>query len=435
MRKIMLAATAIAGFAALSTNAQAGDMMLGSDSFAAGLASGAALAPGDITVRLRAAMWIEGGYQVDSGNKTSAGKNSGEFLGSYVRLYPKFDAKTPGGLEYGATLELRMNSGTGAGSSGSDTMYARRYNAYVGTPTIGRFFIGPENNALARQVAGSTMEDFDYNGGFNGDFSAQQPAYAQYTWTTPRSGGFYTTNKIVYISPAFSGFTFGAAFEPNASVGEPALASGGNQNASSSTLNSNVSQRRNTYDFGVRYAGSLGPVAVTAGAGYLGAGRVLSNQAASAQTGSNTPYKNLSIVSVGGRLTYGPAAVGGLFTTGAINTGAGMIRQGQKDASMIITGAQYIIGQAIFGFQYVTQTAGGTFNSLTPRSTLREYGIAVGGAYDFAPGATVYGDVFYDARHEFGTNLIAGTANAAGSLTAGNKVQSRGVQIGTSFHW
>lgn len=434
MRNMMLAATAIAGFAALGAAAQAADLPIGTDSFASGLASGAALAPGDIVVRLKALIQIDGTYSTDSATKTSTGKNSGVFLGDYVRLYPKFDAKLQNGLEYGATFEIRMNSsGT---STGGSTLYARRYNVYAGTAALGRLYVGPENNAFARAVAGTTMEDFDYNGGFNGDFSAGQPGYAAYSWTTPRSGGFYTTNKIVYISPSFSGFSIGVGFEPNQTTGEASLAAGGTTNPTSSTLSTNTNTRRNTVDFGVRYAGSLGPVALTAGAGYITSGRVLSNQAASAQTDSNAPYKNLSVFAVGSRVTYGPFAVGGLFTTGAMNTGTGLIRQGQKNISAIITGAQYTIGPVIFGFQYVTQTAGGVYSTLTPRAALREYGITFGGAYDFAPGATLYGNVFYDQRHQYGVNLVTATAaTSTASARTNNNVQSRGLLIGTAFKW
>jgi len=434
MRKIMLAATAIAGFSALAATAQAAEPGLTTDSFNAGQATGATLAPGDISVRLRAQMWVEGSYATDSAQKTATGKNSGVLLGSYIRLYPKFDAKAANGLEYGATLEIRMNSG-GTGSSATNTLFARRYNGYVGTAAAGRLYFGAENNALARLAAGTTMEDFDFNGGFNGDFPAGQNGAAALNWVSMRGAGFYTTNKIVYLSPSFSGFTVGAGFEPTQSVGEASLANGGTLNPSSSSVGSNNNLRRNTVDVAAQWKGSLGPVAVTSFVGYITSGHI--NDTASADA-TVSKYKNLSVVAGGARLTYGPFAVGGTVNAGALNAngGGGMLRQGQKNGIDAIMGAQYIVGPVIMGVQYVVNTTAGNYAQTSPTNTattlgsLHEYGVAVGAAYDYAPGATLYGTAFYDQRHQRGWNF----AGAAASGT-GNSIQGRGIQIGNVFKW
>ncbi len=433
MRNIILAATAIVGITALTAGiaqAQTAEPGLTTDSFASGLATGATLAPGTIAVRLRAQMWVEMSYGTDSTTKTAAGKNSGVLLGSFVRLYPKFDAKAANGLEYGATLEVRMNSGAGAGSSTANTMFARRYNGYVGTPAAGRLYFGPENNALARLAAGTTMEDFDYNGGFNGDVPAAINGATLLNWTSLRGAGFYTTNKVVYISPAFAGFSIGGSYEPSQSAGEAGLAAGGTLNPTSASVGSNNNLRRNTVDVAAQYKGSIGPVAITSFVGYITSGKVNDNLPVAS---NDAKYRNLSVLAAGARITFGNFAIGGTANGGNLtsNGGGGMERQGQKSGLDVITGVQYIIGPVIVGAQYVVNNTAGNYSSNYARSMLHESGIVIGGAYDYAPGATLYASALYDQRHQTGYNFASGTANNLSS----NSVQGRAIQIGNTFKW
>jgi hypothetical protein len=459
MRKIMLAATAIAGFSALAATAQAAEPTLQTDSFNAGLATGAALEPGTITVRLRALLTTELSYATDTWSRAAGtvnaagvpsgnGKNSGILLGSYMRLYPKFDAKAANGLEYGATMEARSNFGAVGSNSGGNTLFWRRYNGYVGTPTIGRFFIGAENNALARNLAGTTMEDFDFNGGFNGDVPTASGDVAL-NFISMRGATFYTTNKLVYLSPSFAGFTFGASWEPSQNVGDNT--SGQNNTAALSTQTSSIAGannlRRNTFDVSANYKGSFGPVALTVTGGYLQSGHVQDAAFVAPTTLNSTSvkFKDLKVFAFGTRITYGPFAVGGTFNTGDIdaNGGGTLIREGNKKAFNVIAGAQYIIGPVIMGVQYLNNDSAGNFNNnfVGPgstktfiRSNLHEVGVVVGGAYDWAPGATLFSSFLYGQRHQGGWNF--GTSSAAtGNLKVGNSVQVRAVQIGNTFKW
>ncbi len=430
MRNVMLAATAIVGITSLTAGiaqAQTAEPGLTTDSFASGLATGATLAPGTITVRLRAQMWVEMSYGTDSTSKTATGKNSGVLLGSFVRLYPKFDAKAANGLEYGATLEVRMNSG-GTGSSTANTMFARRYNGYVGTPAAGRLYFGPENNALARLSAGTTMEDFDYNGGFNGDVPGAVNSSTTIAWSSLRTGNFYTTNKVVYISPAFAGFSVGASYEPSQSVGEAGITSGGTLNPASSSVNSNNNLRRNTVDVAAQFKGSIGPFAVTSFVGYITSAKINDSAPLAA---TDARYRNLGVWAAGARLTFGNFAIGGNVNGGQETAGGAMEREGQRNGLNVIAGAQYILGPVIFGVQYVVNNNAGSYNSLYTRSMLHEHGVVIGGAYDYAPGATLYASAQYDQRSQTGTNFITG----AGNTLVGNHVQARAIQIGNTFKW
>eukprot|EP01037_Dinobryon_pediforme_P002574 gene2574-2614_t len=467
MRKIMLAATAIAGFSALAATAQAAEPVLTTDSFNAGLATGAALPPGTITVRLRALLTTELSYATDTfsraagtvaanGTVSGNGKNSGILLGSYMRLYPKFDAVAANGLEYGATMEARSNFGAVGNTGSGSTLYWRRYNGYVGTPAIGRFYFGAENNALARNLAGTTMEDFDANGGFNGDVPTASGDVAV-SFMSMRGATFYTTNKLVYLSPSFAGFTFGASWEPSQNPGDNT--SGQNNTAVLSTQTSSIAGfnnlRRNTFDVSASYKGSFGPVAIIAGGGYLQSGHVQDAAFVAPTTfnSTNVKAKDLKVFAFGTRITYGPFAVGGTFNTGDIdaNGGGSLIRQGNKKAFNSIMGAQYIIGPVIMGLQYVNNDSAGNFNngfvdtaagSASPattktfiKSNLHETGIVVGGAYDWAPGATLFTSFLYGQRHQGGWNFGTASASPGSNLKLGNSVQVRAIQIGNTFKW
>ena len=86
----------------------------------------------------------------------------------------------------------------------------------------------------------------------------------------------------------------------------------------------------------------------------------------------------------------------------------------------------------------MVNTSGGNYNQTTAANSLHEYGIMVGGGYDFAPGATLYGDVFYDQRHQYGWNFLTGAGNTGTTvktLSVNNRIQARGFQIGTAFKW
>jgi hypothetical protein len=442
MRKLLLAATAVAGMTGLvagQAQAQMADQPLTTSNFSS-TASGNQPAPGTVTVRIKAALWVEGSYGTDSGQKVGTSKNSGVLLGSYMRIYPSFDGVTANGVQYGATTEVRMNSGglgnTGGGSSSNpgNSLFMRRGNGYVGTPALGRLYFGPENDALARQAAGSTMEDFDYNGGFNGDFPTGQSSVTAPNFAFMRASNQYTANKLVYLSPAFAGFTFGASFAPSWSTGDLQCgAAGSTANCSQlSSVAGGNSAPKNVYDLSVGYAGSFGPVALKAFAGYLGSGHVIDSTAGI--TGA-AQYKNLSVGAAGGRVTIGPFAMGGQVNFGQENAngGNGLIRQGQKNATNIVAGAQYTIGTVIMGFQYINELSGGNYSSnpLYTRSQLHEQGIAIGGAWDWAPGATLYGSMAYSQRHQYGWNFVAGSGNT----NVGNSVQARIIQIGNVFHW
>lgn len=439
MRNIMLAATAIVGISALAAghaNAQTPvtDYPVTSNSSTSGSASGITPAPGTLTVRFKALLTTELSYGTDTFSKTATGKNSGVLLGTYARLYPSFVGVAANGLEYGANLEVRENNGaTGIGSSTQNTLFFRRYNGYVGTPLVGRIYFGPENNALARLSAGTTMEDFDANGGFNGDAVAGFGSASVANFPYLRGAAFYTNNKIVYISPSFAGFTFGGSWEPSQSTAETVTSTASSLGPQTASIAGGNASRRNTVDFAVQYKGSFGPVALLADVGYIQSAVV--NNSTFVQGVSNAKFKPFQAEQAGIRATFGPFAVGGNFNTGALNGNGngGLIQQGQRNGQNFLVGGQYTIGAVIMGFQYVNQNTGGFYSSnpTYTRSQLHDTGLAIGGAWDYAPGATLFVGAAYDQRHQYGYNFGNGTTNT----NVQNSTQGRAIQVGNTFRW
>lgn len=434
MRRIMLAATALIG--AQIFVAHAAEPVLTTDSFNSGLATGATLPPGTVTVRFRALLTNEMSYATDSFSRTTTAKNSGVLLGSYIRLYPKFDAMAANGLEYGATLEARMNNGGPANTGSGNTIFWRRYNGYVGTRSAGRLFFGAENNALARLASSTSMEDFDYHGGFNGDVPTAGNAGTALNFVSLRTSTWYTTNKLVYISPAYAGFSVGGSWEPSQTPGDAqaanTFAATNVVGAQTSSFAGPLNLRRNTLDIAAQYKSSFGPFAVTSFVGYIQSGHVVDNSA----TAAARQFKDLKVLAGGARVTYGPFAVGGTVNTGDIdaNGGGSLIHQGNKRGLNMIAGAQYIVGSVIIGFHYINNDTAGNFNPNFVRSNLHEIGVVVGGAYDWAPGAVLYTSFEYGQRHQGGWNFATAAA-ATGNLKVGNSTQVRAIQVGNTFKW
>jgi hypothetical protein len=245
----------------------------------------------------------------------------------------------------------------------------------------------------------------------------------------------YTTNKIVYVSPSFSGFDFGASFEPNFST---AAAGAGISTYTSTPAQTTV--RRNMFDNVGRYKGSFGPAAVVLEAGYMGSG-VVANSAATTTTAK---AKGLSVVDAGATVTFGGLQIGGHYTGGAMNNNYAPLLQGQKNGTNFVGGVSYTMGSVIVGVQYVNElnagkalTSGGAvLNSATAKvggsSMLHEVGFGVGGTWDYAPGALVYVSALYGTRHQTGIDLINGNTT---SSKFNNSTIARALQIGNVFNF
>jgi hypothetical protein len=430
MRKILMAATAIlsVGMLAGQAHAQMASVPVTTDSFSGPLSGAAAPAPGTVTVTLRFRDWTDIGYGSDSGTngKTTTGakngyKDSNFQVQNYFRIYPRLSGTAANGLLYGAQVQIRQNSGAG-GSTGANTLYVRNALSYIGLPTVGTLYAGQASMAITQFMVG-TQEDFDAgNGGWNGDSPDFLHSGTTLSWPWPEDGGTYTVNRIVYISPKFSGFDFGASFEPSYSTGAAGANSNSQAVAGSSVLTSapgGADTRKNTFDVAARYTGSFGPVSTVIEGGYWGSG-VVGNS-----TGA-TAYKGLSVGDVGAKFVIGGLEVGAHYDFGTV-ANYQPLKTGARKESAFIGGAEYTIGQGIVGVQYINSiTAGGA--STQTAGGLHEVGVAFGGSYAYAPGAEAYVSILYGERHQAGVDLLNGVAGAFN-----NKTTARAIGIGNRF--
>ncbi len=413
-------------------------------------------------------------------NTTNAGINKLSNYGiiSYARLYPGFDGVAANGLKYGASLEIRAESGSGAGGgtygsiSGQSfrrgELYFRREWGYIGTNNFGTLRLGASDTPTSLYLTGN-FENFD-DGGLNGDLPDILPGIDQLAYPFADVGNHYTTNKIVYLSPQFYGVDFGLSYEPNTgSIDAPAsgcssttigtFIQGGNGVASvgcdalASTSTGDYARRKNTYEGLVRYRGTFGPVGIAATASYDGSGRVQDSGIVGSTTNPKR-YKleDLSLGDFGLVVTYGGLSVGGNYQFGRYNVPGGggfggLVAKGQPNSSAMIVGASYTIGPVIFGGHYLRSFSEGDQTTATGRNAngvqtvftntvvaggqRLEQGAAAGATYTLAPGVSLYASYIWEHRRQNGYNFLTGASNNA----AGNSTNAQVFALGTSFAW
>jgi predicted porin len=459
-------------------------------------------APGTVTVRLNGRFRFYAFYANDrdadnnasgsasgtvnaagQGTLTGSNKQANYGFADYARLYPGFDGVAANGLKYGASLEIRQDqvSGAGSGSYGSISgqnrarsgLYFRREWGYIGTDQLGTIRLGSTDQPSSLYMTGN-FENFN-DGGLNGDAPAFLSQNTVVTWPFGDVGGVYTTMKAVYLSPQFFGFDFGVSFEPNTGnvsaqnncgSGSPvgsnfvnaagaftaaAGASGqgvsgpGCDRLSSSPFNAESGRRRNTVDALIRYRGTFGGFGIAATAGYIGSGNVKDNQTGVAFNNNTLSgpvrynYDGLSMGDFGVALTYAGFSVGGKYQFGRYNNGSfGLVPKGLPDANAWLVGASYTVGPLVVGAHYLNfQSAGDLQNAVQGRQR-REQGVAAGATYSVAPGLSVFLSYLWNERKQNGFNFITGqgvTATSAAGNAYSNKVTSSLISIGTSFTW
>jgi hypothetical protein len=470
MRKILLAASAIAGFAAVSAgnaNAQMPNQPVVDTSYASNTGNPVGFpAPGTVVVRLQGFLDVLDGVTNDSGTigKNTSGQTNGNKTGSvlfqsYARIKFGFDGTAANGLQYGSAFETRQNAGFAGGMGGSisgnslgTTMVMWRQAGYVGTPTLGRVWFGQIDGAIERFMTG-TFENYDVVGGWN---AITLPAFVnsgtQLSWAFPEDSIFYRTEKLTYLSPSIMGFDFGATFEPNqntsgtaqcsqatATASQTANLSTGAVSAASpgcpdvaSTVTQTI-QRKNTFDVVGRYKGSFGPVAVVGTLGYIGSGVV--------GYGGVAPIaaaKDLSVIDAGATVTVAGLTVGGHYTGGAMNNSDAPIRSGQKDGSNFILGASYTIGTIVVGGNFIDELNAGTgyvngAGQITNGShMLHEVGVGLGGSWDYAPGAAAFVSGIWGTRHQSGVDLLNGSS---ATTHFNNSTRAEALVIGNRFQF
>ena len=411
MRKLLLATSALLG-------ASAGFASLGH----AGTLSPNAPnpAPGSITVTLNALVEAFVFDGTDSGTlpqNTRGAKTATYGVADYTRLYPSFDGVLANGLKYGGSVEFRQNQGFASTSVVGDpgTVYVQREFVYIGADKFGKISAGTPVQPTELFQEGNPA---NFNtGGWDGDLPGIFNTGLDYFITDSND----RANKVVYVSPQFSGFDFGLSFEPNDygnEYGKPFT-----RVSSVSSSDSQFGKRRNTVDGAARYQGTFGAIGIKADVGGSYGGTVRSNDATDSRN-----YKNFTLVTGGVSATFGGLEVDGLVDYGQFGPSLTPLETGHTTA--YIGGASYTIGPVIFGASYYGFDSGFTRATGPDAGALHGYGIAAGGTYTLAPGASVFLEYLYGHQHARGVDLVNG-----GAADTNNNTRAQGFGIGTAFKW
>jgi hypothetical protein len=476
MRKLLLAATAMIGATAgLATMANAqvvppAVVVTPPPSPVASMPSTSPM-PGTAVVHLNVRLVSEfmfGGGS-DNGYKNAQGvtaKYAPYYFGEYARIYPAFDGETPSGIKYGASLEVRQNSGgiginqafaNNSGTAGN-TLYWRRETGYVSFDKLGTVRFGQTDGVQSLFLVG-TFENFDYEGGWNGNlpglFSGGQTngVGTSLTWNFPSASGFYGTSKLIYLSPNFSGFDFGVDWEPssNQTSGDGACAgtgANGGINVSTSTISvgcatvsslagpssliaSQLATRRNMTTIEGRYRGAFGPVGFVANGGWVHSGVVSDAN----PTADPINYRGFNYFDGGAVATYGGLAAGGHIDIGSKNN-TSLAPKGAPDETSFIVGSSYAVGPFIAGFSLMNELFQGAWNGNAATGAHDTYGmehdvgVSVGATFNWAPGADLYVDYLWGQRHQANRDFFAATTGKFN-----NNTRAQGIVIGQVFQW
>jgi len=314
--------------------------------------------------------------------------------------------RTADGLIYGADLVLNIDGnrppadilgGRSAISNRAvewDEMYT-----FVALPSLGRLEFGDQDGAVSQLRVISAIEGFG-SGGVNGDlgsFATTRPVFFE-------SGqlGLDDATKIIYLSPQFFGFDFGASFAWNLGDGRRNCGTLSTACQTLKSTNENINRARNIFDFALRYRGTLGPVAFAANGGVtLGSAVDIIGAA---------DYKAPRVYNIGATATFAGFTVGAEYLWGRINFGGmtGLLRQNQPDADgarQYFIGATYTFGPFVVGAHYYNLKTEGSQTNPADRT---DEGFAFGGRYTLAPGLQLVAEYVEMKARERGNNSLAG---------------------------
>jgi outer membrane protein OmpU len=432
--------------------------------------------PGSVVVHINGRVVVEywGSWtSVDKG--TAAGGNLGykvspNNMGTYARLYTGVDGMATNGLRYGGSIEVRENFTTVGQANGStstpgfgalvtsassgasgfscdQTLYVRRAFGYVAGENWGIVRFGQGDGPVSLFDNGITSAQFDAGGNLNGgDLQGDQLGALGIPFIPTTVGGNeYTTEKLVYISPQFSGFDFGFSWSPY-SYDSYAVCSGSGPGpncvaTSSGAATAFGAKTLNVTEAAVRYQGKFGDLGVLAWGAWVHGGTAdytgpfVANPtsfatAAALGSGSTGRYDNMNFGEFGTALTWGPITVSGLWTGGAVNGQFAPRPAGGSMTNALVGGLVYANGPFKVGvaMEYFNDQGATQLVGLTQR---HEWAVNPGIQYTVAPGLIAFGEALYQARYQSGYNFVTG---AAGSL-AYNNVNGKGFLLGTTVYW
>lgn len=357
-------------------------LLAGAAAAALAFGAGAANAQAKFEVKVGGDAYFEAGYvdqDLDSGLRSTEFRNR-----MRINIIPS--AKADNGLEYGARMRFRANSGT---NNNRTTDADRAYIFAQGT--FGQVRMGVTNSFndetyvsaptdyLPLALVDQVQNYFGPNTNIGGNGPATTVTGNSIIWPSLNPDGNAT--KIVYFSPRFAGLQLGASYTPrNDSSGTDVnrvkpvgtFAGGGN-----GTYTDMV-------EVGANYNNTFGGVTVKGSAGYYW-GQAVDNVA-----GSN--YKDLNAWQVGASVGYAGFSVGGSYTDfgkSGLNDRTGLFTESTRNW---VVGAQYTTGPIVVGANYKNGKDAGSV-AVSGDRELQVYEIGVG--YTVAPGLTLQAQYDY----------------------------------------
>jgi len=336
-------------------------------------------------------------------------------------------------------------TGVGVNASGNasqNTLYIW-YEAYgyVGAQDLGLLCFGQSDGAFHLLMVG-TFENFD-DGGWNGDVEdfigggLGATTGAGVTYPFADVGNIYTVNRLLYLSPNFSGFQFGFSFAPN---NNPLINTEGCSVASTTCnrLSSDASptsgtvtgvRYRNIIEAAGNYTNTFGPLGVALYGGFYGGDPINSTAPGALK------YEELAVGAFGATASYAGFTVGGHINFGQENGLFDLMPQGGKPAFAWLVGGEYsagpvIVGASWFQYQYTGDDQSAAHGGPRTEGLETDDGAAAGATYAVAPGLALYLSYLYGQRHQIGFNFNTGLPG-----TANNNTRGQVFAVGTVLKW
>jgi predicted porin len=317
------------------------------------------------------------------------------------------DGRAANGMQYGAVLEMQMDNQTNTGVD-----FDEMYGFFKGS--WGEFRFGQEDSAASllavrAPAAGALGGDAVWD-----EFVSNAGLFAGSPYVTSGINDGNDATKVVYLSPQFAGFDFGASYAANAGEGERV----DTQRDRVGTAANPGGVVDNEISVALRYRGTIGAVGLQAGAGAMwGEGPA---RTAAAE------FESISAYFFGAQIAAYGFAIGGEYAFGKYNgasVGRTAIRKDLDDSSHWLAGATYTIGSVVLGAVYGqgTQDNGGTLKD-------REHSVwGVGVLYNLAPGLGLY--AAYNSVSDENIPNATGPTAAGATLATFNGSTTRNIDV------
>lgn len=381
-----------------------------------------------------------------SGQQARVGKHD---ISTDTEVHVFVNGKLANGITYGAVIEINFNNLEGRqtlqerASAPKTTAGLDEAYAFVAHPRFGQIRFGDEDGVMGGLMNSGWITGFGTGGIFGEWESFVIRSGGARTLTAP--GGLGDSSKIIYMSPQFFGFDFGASFAPNYNGGEdtgcPNNGTSGFCDRSYAFTGASAigipaaipdyAVRRNEYQLAARWRGNLAGVGLAATAGYIGSTAVRELHPVTATQAR--VFNNLNIWQVGAQASYMGFTVGAAYMWGDFNWFYGNVLRGGRSAEQLTAGIQYSAGPFTLGGNLFTgnfegaqatgfspNTAGG-FTAVTNaanRARERRWGYGVGANYRLAPGMDLLAEYTYFSRREQGQDFDPFRAGAQNRATA-----------------